>query len=253
MNSSHVQKLELALMAFEPETLFPRYLHSIDDVAAHRGLLRATPYSVFVVEYLIDLVWARVHESRRRNLIYGLNAIKWVIRNSDERTTKMPESTVDRLFELYQHFIFDRLEDIRWSVSAILRDKRLRKAQLKWLVDNHQNSAHIVNRILRYPEYDPLLASWARQRLFSAELGDRRSELLSRLIRKSLPSEAKKLSKSSVLWAIYYAPVEYETKKRLLVDQASLEALDDLIAICVRLGMQDVLAQFRNRMESECG
>src|SRR2546426_7165913 len=101
-------------MAFEPTTFFPRYLRSIDDVAAHRSRIRATPYSEFAVEYLIDLVWARLRESRRRNLIHGLNAIKWILRNRSEETIRIPAATVDRLFELYQHFIFDRLDEIRW-------------------------------------------------------------------------------------------------------------------------------------------
>jgi hypothetical protein len=127
--SSVRHRIELALMPFEPRTFFPKYLHSLDDVAVHRSLVRATAYSEFAVEYLTDLVWARVHESRRRNLIHGLNAIKWVLRNRNARTSQIPASTVDRLFELYQHFIFDRLDEIRWSVSAILKDKTLRTGQ----------------------------------------------------------------------------------------------------------------------------
>lgn len=70
------EHVELALMTFEPATYFPKYLRSVDDVAAHRSLLRSISYSEFVLEYLADLVWSRVQESRRRNLIYGLNAIK---------------------------------------------------------------------------------------------------------------------------------------------------------------------------------
>jgi hypothetical protein len=251
MPYSVLQQIDLALMPLEPGTFFPKYLRSIDDVATYRARLRATPYSEFVVEYLIDLVWARVHESRRRNLIHGLNAIKWAIRNRNEQSTQIPGPTVDRLFELYEHFIFDRLEEIRWSVSAILKDRTLRTGQVKWLLTHHQESIHIINRILRYPKYHPLVASWARRKLLTQDLADRTSELLSRLIHHSIPREAKDLPKSSVLWGIYYAPVEPETKRKLLAEQASLDALGDLIEICMRLGMRDILIRFREQIERE--
>jgi hypothetical protein len=244
------QRIELALMAFEPTAFFPKYLHSIDDVAVHRSRVRATFYSEFAVEYLIDLVWARVHESRRRNLIHGLNAIKWVLRNRNERTSRIPRATVDRLFELYQYFIFDRLDQIRWSVSAILKDKTLRTAQLKWLLSHHAESPHIVNRILRYPKYHPLIADWARGALRRPDLAERRSELLGRLIVDAIPPEAGDLPVPSVLWGIYYASAEPETKRKLLSEQAPFEAVDDLIAICIRLGMPEILMRFRNRVKN---
>ena len=242
------QRIELALMSFEPSTFFPKYLHSIDDVAAHKSRVRATPYGEFAVEYLIDLVWARVHELRRRNLIHGLNAIKWVLRNRNEQSTRIPVPTVDRLFELYQHFIFDRLEDIRWSVSAILKDKTLRTGQVKWLLSHYGESTHIVNRILRYPKYHPLVADWARRELRTPGLAERRSELLGRLIVNTIPPEAKDLPVPSVLWGIYYAPAEPQTKQRLLDEQASFDAVDDLIEICMRLGMPEILMQFRDHI-----
>ena len=245
------QRIELALMAFEPSTFFPKYLHSIDDVAAHRSRVRATPYSEFAVEYLFDLVWARVHELRRRNLIHGLNAIKWVLRTRNERTTRIPEATVDRLFELYQHFIFDRLDEIRWSVSAILKDKTLRTGQLKWLLSHHEESTHIVNRLLRYPKYHPLVANWARGLLRRPDLAERRSELLGRLIVDTIPPEAKDLPVPSVLWGIYYASAEPETKRKLLDERASFDAVDDLIEICIRLGTPEILVRFRDRIQNE--
>lgn len=152
---------------------------------------------------------------------------------------------MDRLFELYQYFIFDRLDQIRWSVSAILKEKTLRSVQLKWLLSHHAESPHIVNRLLRYPKYHPLIADWARGELRRPDLAGRRSELLGRLIVDAVPPEAGDMPVNSVLWGIYYAPAKPETKRKLLYEQARFDAVDDLIAICIRLGMPEILMRFR--------
>ncbi len=246
------ERVDLALMAFQPETYFPKYLHSIDDVASHRARMRGVPYSEFAVGYLVDLVWHRVHEARRRNLIHGLNAIKWTIRNRDAMAAPIPATTVDRLFELFQHFIFDHLEDIRWSVSSILKDKLLRAGQIRWLLSRHQDSLHIVNRLLRYPKYHPVIAAWARGVLDASGLEERRSELLGRLIVDAVPPEAEGMSRPNVLWAIYYSSTDPKTKRRLLESLASVDAADELIEICLRLRLPETLLRLRDLVRGEC-
>jgi hypothetical protein len=245
------QRVDLALMAFAPATYFPKYLHSIDDVALHRARMRAVPYSEFAVAYLTDLVWHRVHESRRRNLIHGLNAIKWTIRNRDAVAEPIPATTVDLLFELYQHFIFDHLEDIRWCVSSILKDQLLRSGQIRWLLSRHQDSLHIVNRLLRYPKYHPVIATWARGVLEASGLEERRSELLGRLIVDAVPPEADGISTPNVLWAIYYSSSDPKTKQRLLESLASVDDVDELIEICLRLRLPETLLRLRDRLRGE--
>jgi len=235
-------------MVFEPATFFPRYLHSVDDVATHRSRMRVCAYSDFAVEYLTQLVWDRVVQTRRKNLIYGLQAIKWILRNRSEDTLPPPTTTVDRLFELYQHFVFDRLEQIRWCVSAILKEKALRPNQIRWLLDHHQESAHVVNRLLRYPKFDPVIAEWARLMIRTHQLDERASELLGRLISERLPREAGRFPRATVLWAIYYSPVDPEAKQTLLQQWASTDAADDLIEISLRLGTPAVLRNFRTKI-----
>ena len=89
---------------------------------------------------------------------------------------------------------------------------------------------------------------WARRELRTPGLAERRSELLGRLIVNTIPPEAKDLPVPSVLWGIYYAPAEPQTKQRLLDEQASFDAVDDLIEICMRLGMPEILMQFRDHI-----
>jgi len=238
------QRVELALMAFEPNTFFPRYLHSLDDVAEHRDRLRTCTYSDFAVEHLTELVWKRVNQARRKNLIYGLLAIKWILRNRNESTDPICAATVDRVFELYQHFIFDRLDAIRWCVSAMLKDKTLRPSQIQWLLDHYKTSEHIVNRLLRYPSFDPVIAEWSRHTMETNQLDGRLSELLGRLINETLPPEISQLPPPTVLWAIYYSSAELKTKQRLLEQCSSTEVADDLIEISLRLRLPAILQKF---------
>lgn len=158
MPYTEVERVELALMVFEPAEYFPKYLRTVDDVAEHRHLLEMCDYDDFAIEYLIRLVFDRIGESRRTNLIYGLKAIKWQLYNRSASSPAITAQIVDQLFEIYQRFVFDRLEDIQWCVSAILRDMLLQKDQICWLLDHCKTSDHIVNRLLRYPVFDPLIA-----------------------------------------------------------------------------------------------
>jgi len=241
------ERIELALMVFDPAVFFPKYLRSVDDVAAHRSRVRICSYSDFAIEYLTGLVFDRVRQSRRRNLIYGLQAIKWLLRNRNENDLPIPEAIVDRLFELYQNFVFDRLDEIRWCVSAILKDKPLQSYQIRWLLDHYQESEHIVNRLLRFPRFDSVIADWARAMMRIHKLEERTSELLGRLIFQTLPPEAVQLPIPTVLWGVYHSSAESAVKQRLLEQSASADSMDDLIEISLRLHLPAILKKFVNQ------
>lgn len=241
MRRSVSRQVELGLMIFDPDTFFPRYFHSVDDVALHRSLLRSCRYTEFAIDHLADLVLRRVEELRRRNLLYGLQAIKWMLKNAQVEGINISKRCVDRLFELYQQFVFDPLESIQWCISAVLKDKVLRPAQIRWLLDNHQESDHVVNRLLKYPAYSPLIASWARTMLNSPKLQHRTSEVLSRLITGILPPEAAPIERTTVVWAIYYSPTEIKVKERLLKQCVSEVTIDALVTVSLRLQTPSIL------------
>ena len=140
--------------------------------------------------------------------------------------------------------MFDRLDEIRWCVSAILKGKPLQPRQIRWLLDHYQESEHIVNRLLRYPRFDPAIADWARATMRTHKLAERMSELLGRLIFQTLPPEAAQLPIPTVLWGIYYSCAESPVKQRLLEQSASVDAVDDLIEIALRLHVPAILKKF---------
>ncbi len=250
MPSNVLKSLELALMTFGPDVFIPKYLRSVDDVASHRSILRSCAYSDHGIRYLSDLIWERVSERKRKNLIYGLQAIKWLLKNRDEKSSRIAQPTVDCLFELYRFFVFDRLDDIRWSVSAILKDKILRPAQVQWLLDHKDGSEQVVNRLLRYPQFDPLIAQWACLSMDNPELHKRRAELLGRLIVDRLPAEAKSLLSEVILWGIYYSSAKIQIKQKLIAQCASVENADEAIKICLRLGFGGPLYTLRSQLKN---
>jgi hypothetical protein len=248
MSHTALQSLELALMTFEPDAFVPKYFRSVDDVAVHRSILRRCAYSDAAIEHLVGLVWDRVSQNRRKNLIYGLQAIKWLLANREKSTRRIPPSTIDRLFDIYTHFIFDPLGEIRRCVSVILKEKTLRRHQVRWLVKNANASEHIVNRLLRYPRFDPLIEAWARLAIQNPELHARRAELLGRLIADNLPPEAGSLPSEAILWGIYFSSANMRTKQSLIIQCASTENLEAALEICLRLGLVDPIRELRNKV-----
>jgi hypothetical protein len=244
MPYTEMERVELALMVFEPAEFFPKYLRTVDDVAEHRHLLEMCDYDDFAIEYLINLVLTKASDSREPNLIHALRLIQWILGNGSVNDPPPPVNIVDRLFDLYRHFVFSPHNDIRWCVSAILRGKPLQKDQIRWLIAHHEESGHLVNRLLRYPVFDPLVADWARDMLRTHQFEDRASELLGRLISQTLPPEAEQFPTETLMWAVYYSSAAHSIKQDLLQQYASNEAIRDLIIISIRLQMPTLLKKF---------
>jgi hypothetical protein len=109
-----------------------------------------------------------------------------------------------------------------------------------------------VNRLLRYPQFDPTVARWARGVLKRGELAQRQSELLGQLIIHKLPPEGKLMPTSAVLWGIYYSNATFDIKRKLLVDRCArstlFQSVHDAIKIANRLGLPEVLTVIRGRL-----
>jgi hypothetical protein len=127
----------------------------------------------------------------------------------------------------------------------------LQENQICWLLDRYKISDHIVNRLLRYPVFDPLIADWARDMLSTHKLEDRASELLGRLISQTLPPEAEQFPPETVMWAVYYSSAAHAIKQELLEKCASNETIRDLIIISIRLQMPTVLKKFASQLSNQ--
>jgi hypothetical protein len=56
---------------------------------------------------------------------------------------------------------------------------------------------------------------------------------------------------ATVLWAVYYSSADPKRKRLMLDEVASTDAVDDLIDICVRLRLPEVLQRFRDQIHND--
>ena len=153
-------------------------------------------------------------------------------------------TTVSKLFYIYKEFIFFDNEYIQWCVSVFVKSQQLADDDIEWLLENWQESEHLLNRILRYPVNHPKIFNWA-QKTYSTYRNDLRrrlSELIALLITDDVPAHiVEHESKECILWAIYWAGMSVEAKQPLLKKYFSIEALDATLEISSRLDLPEVL------------
>lgn len=243
-----LEQIDLALMTFEPERYLRSKLKSVDDVHLLRHYVRQFPNTEQVLDHLIDLVWERVSEGRRRNIESSLRTIKVVLLKCSDVASPLSMDLTERLFELYQYFVNDRLEQIQWMVSAMLRNRELQPAHIEWLITHEKESIHYLNRILRYPAFEPQIALWAEANYDRPDLVNRRSEILARLICSESPYCFRQELPAVRYWAIYYSLATLEQKERMLAAEGDTSDVEQLIEVCLRLGLKAPLESLRRRV-----
>lgn len=87
----------------------------------------------------------------------------------------------------------------------------LKKNQIKWLLENYQNSNHVLNRLLRYPKTNKAISEWAETQYKKKLISKRNSELLGILIDSNIPDFVNITDKKTLLWGI----IIRRLKKRL--------------------------------------
>lgn len=102
--------------------------------------------------------------------------------------------------------------------------------------------------MLRYPEPHRLLRQWATSVYQNKQHSDRQSEVIALLIEEEIPSFVDTTDRSKILWAIFYAKVNTDNRKKLLMRFWDLKSLDDLVEICSRLKLPDVLDFARHQL-----
>lgn len=230
--------LEMRLMKFYPEKYLPKYVTTVKDIYEYRSPLKLLPCSNDTLRYLLNIITTAIHERKRFRQFDCLKVIRAIVRNGEEQEglPHLDDDVVRHLFFLYQEYVLVPNEEIQWCISRILRGQILDDDEVRWLILNYKKSSHIVNRLLRYPVRNELIAEWAAEVYKTAELSDRVSEIVALLIDKDVPAMARKQNNSVILWAIYYSHATPADKERLLLRHARVEDLDVVLDITDKLG-----------------
>jgi hypothetical protein len=242
-------ELRWRLATLRPTPAIIRTIASVDDIFAHRHHLRGVRYTPDDLKHLLDVLLSALAEERRFRQVDCLKVLKHIIKHwpSDD---PFSADLTDRLFRIYTHYVYSTREELQWAVSVMLKGRILRDEQVRWLIEHYQDSHHILNRLLRYPQRPPQIVAWARKTLSEpSALPDRRGELLGLLINYSIPRAASRESSTVVAWAIYYSAAPDTTKARLLKRAFDRHNLWDIVEIAQRSDYPDVIDYLINHIE----
>ena len=222
-----------------PERSLPRYIQSAKDIYEYRNLLKQLLLSEYTLNYLLDIVIASLKNKSRIRTLDCLRVIRAVLRNNPFGL-EISNEAIRKLFFLHQTFIFHKNEQVCACANVLIKSQRLDDESIAWVIENWEKSEHLLNRLLRYPENHHLIIQWAREIYQSGKLGDRKSEVIGILIGENIPPFIIE-SGSSIIWAIYYSKVSDEIKQKLLMENFSIESIESLWKVAIRLKLPKVI------------
>jgi hypothetical protein len=228
-----------------PEIFLPTHIKNTKDIYEYRSILKQLLLQEYVINYLLDIIIKAVEENLRFKTLDCLKVIKAILKNNFFEVT-LSDSTVNKLFQLYQVFIFHKNEEVKSVANLLIRFQFLNSESIKWLILNYEKSEHSLNRLLRYPKKDPLITEWAKNLYEEGKLKNRSSELIAILIHKCIPEFIVE-NGDTVIWAIYYSTISDETKQKLLIERFSVANLETLWEISIRLKYFDVIEFMRKK------
>jgi hypothetical protein len=240
---------EIVNFVLLPEQSLPRYIHSTKDIYEHRSLLKQLLLNEYTLNYLLDIVIASVKNKTRIRTLDCLRVIRAVLRNNSFGL-KISNETISKLFFLHQTFIFHKNEQVCACANVLVKSQRLDDESIAWVISNWEKSDHLKNRLLRYPENHPLINQWATEIYQSGKMQDRKSEIIGILISENIPAFVSE-SRSSLIWAIYYSKVPNEIKQKLLIENFSMESIESLWEVAIRLKFSKVIEFMQKKVRDQ--
>lgn len=243
------QQLELAqlkdelqryLMIFEPSELLPQMIGSTRDIYENRSILKRLPCADSTVRHLAQIVLVEIEGGKRFRKTECLKVLRAIVRNSAEAPQFQPE-TVRLLFRIYQKLIFKVSEEGQWAASVLIKNQLLADGEIQWLIDNYDQSVHLLNRLLLYPVRHPAIVTWAENVYRTGELPGRRTEVIALLIQDDIPSFVDQTHAEPLLRAVSRARISHEHKEALLRTFAVQKSYDTLLDLALRLEMPSLI------------
>jgi hypothetical protein len=246
-----IEDLDLYALKLFPSDNINKFVINAKDIVRLRKELKAMVPDEIALFYLIEILKNNIENNYRFPTEHCLRVIRKIIKNFPENFRFQPK-TVRILFFLFRHYISHPNEVIQSCVNIFIKNQILSPFEINWLVENDNLSIHIINRLLRYPEKNKSIENWAVRVLESNKLEDRKSEVIGHLIYEFLPYNTTS-TRSQNIWAIYYAKVPNNIKKKLLRELFHMDQFYEIFEVAFRLNYTDVcsdLIQFgRKRIE----
>jgi len=252
MEKDFVTEVENALVELGDFETIQKRIVTVRDIPAHYNLLSSAVVKDDVIAYLTSLFFDAYKRKERFQRKKSIIVLKRVVRNRAIRAG-LPTKVLERLFFIFQEYIFDRNETTQWAVSTMLKDETLSEEQLAWLIAHSEQSVHALNRLLRHPTVPPAVAQWATLCIEHKLHMDRFSELVGLIIgsESDISVLLENYGGRAIVWGIYYSRLEPIEKQSLLdkipVDHSSFH---DYVIVCERTGFSEAL---RTRLRQNVG
>ncbi len=227
------EEFERYLMIFEPDEYLPKFVKSTHDIYQHKSVLKQLPCTDFVMGYLAYIVLDDIRIAKRFRRADCLKVLRDIIRNN-ETTPRFSQKTTRVLFQIYQALIFKVPDDTKWAVSVLIKGQTLGESEIQWLIENYWKSVHILNRLLLYPEPNPLIEAWAECVYKANEFPDREAEIVALLIHNDIPAYVR-CKNELKLEAIARARISDSVKEALIKEFACLNTSDIVRDLALRL------------------
>ncbi len=239
---------EIGLLLF-PDKWLPYYIKDKKGIYEYRRILKQLLLNKYTIYYLLHLGLRNTDDKTQYRILTFLKVIRAILKNNPFGDTTDCQ-TNNQLFELFKVYVFHKNKEIASNVNVLLIGKSLEDKNVRWLILKWSHSEHIVNRLLRYPEKNPMIAKWARRMLVGGQLKERESELIARLIDENARPFPNK-DHDALIWAIYYSHISDVEKQELLIESFSFESLDAIWEVALRLRLREVVEYMRMRVSEK--
>ncbi len=231
--------LELALVTRNLE-IMQKWVNSIPDIVHYKDFIQNNLCTTECYNYLLKIAVDSHDKVLVKHDGKALLVLKNIVRNNP--TLKFNEDTSKLSFQVFRKYVLYHNAVMSSCANRLLVNVILDDDSIKWLLDNADESEHVLNRILRYLIYREFIANWAKQKYQSNALPNRTSELIGLMIKEDVPHFIDSDTKVKI-WGIYYSRTCDDVKKMLLLSLYSFDIIDDFISICKRLGYFDIIEE----------
>ncbi len=230
--------LEKERMYYEPYKYLRKYIKNTKDIYEERALLKSISFNEKSIDYLVGIIVDEIKNKKRFKKFECLKIIKRIIKN---RLNNVLFNTdlVDNLFYLYQNYIFTDNIEIQWAVSVYIKDQILSNEQIQWLIDNWEESDHLVNRLLRYPVRHQLITDWATLVYKQDIISDRSAEIIGCLIDDDIPDFITE-DNDILMRAIFYSRCSKIRKEELILKYMDYNNYSSAIKIANWLNLNSI-------------
>ncbi len=154
----------------------------------------------------------------RKSLLTAINKYRpYKESNKTKQYEPLPSHLAMKVFGLLQSCIDNtaciaptQLTETTQQCNSLLIGATLNESAINWFCANAENSAFILNRLLRYPQRSAIISEWARVNYLNPKFRTRRAELIS--------------------WVLDEEP-QFMVDKQTLADDLEQSITDDLNAL----------------------